>query len=206
METGRRAETRNGWSHTHVWRLRIGRDVSAVEVPLGGVLAPHRAPRPRAPVPGREVPTTGCENQRRWWPSDTEPARVSDDPLKGPAPDSPRTDLLVGAPVQRLQLRAARDAGGGTELSGVRARAWGQPPLWLPEPLFPAASWWVPLSPPASPLQAPAGLRWPRPGLWAPPRQPEHCCGCLPAAPAPARAAGFLGQHLGVGGPQLGSS
>lgn len=24
-----------GWSHTHLWRLKTGRDISAVEVPLG---------------------------------------------------------------------------------------------------------------------------------------------------------------------------
>ena len=50
---------------TLVWRIKIGRDISAAEVPSEeqGVPAPHQAPHLRVPVPGREVPiTSGSEN------------------------------------------------------------------------------------------------------------------------------------------------
>ena len=65
-----------GWSHTHVWQLRIGRDISAAEVPLEerGVPAPYQAPQPRPLVPGKRVPTISVKiagillsESEGWW-------------------------------------------------------------------------------------------------------------------------------------------
>ena len=59
-----------GWSLTHVWQLKIRRDISAVEIPLEekGVPDLHQAPQLRYLVLGREVPiTSGCENHWRLW-------------------------------------------------------------------------------------------------------------------------------------------
>ena len=53
-----------GWSHTQVWQIKIGRDISATEdLPEeGGIPAQHQTPQPRVPVPGREVPiSSGCK-------------------------------------------------------------------------------------------------------------------------------------------------
>lgn len=50
-----------------MWWLRIGRDISAAEVPTedGAIPVPHWAPQPGAPVKARGVlATAGCKNQQ----------------------------------------------------------------------------------------------------------------------------------------------
>lgn len=58
-----------GWSQSHVWWLRIGRDISAAEIPTEEqrVSVTHQAPKPRDPVLGKVVSTTAnCEDQQRF--------------------------------------------------------------------------------------------------------------------------------------------
>ena len=58
------------WSYTHVWQLKIGRNVGAAEVPAEEqrVLVPHQAAQPRVAVPGGKVPiTSGCGNKQGFW-------------------------------------------------------------------------------------------------------------------------------------------
>ena len=54
IETGSRDRLGVGWSHTHMWQIKIRRDISAMEGPLEdrGVPAPHQAPELMVPVPG----------------------------------------------------------------------------------------------------------------------------------------------------------
>lgn len=48
-----------GWTHTHVWWLRIWKNILVAKIPLEewGIPAPYRAPQSGAPVLGREAPT-----------------------------------------------------------------------------------------------------------------------------------------------------
>ena len=55
----------NRLAPTHMWQIKIGRGISAAEVPPRGqgIQDPHQAPHLRVPVPGREIPITlGCKN------------------------------------------------------------------------------------------------------------------------------------------------
>ena len=67
MELVGGAEMQSRLVHTHVWQIKIERDITAAEI-LSEELrvpAPYQAPQPRVQVPEREVPITfGCENQR----------------------------------------------------------------------------------------------------------------------------------------------
>ena len=76
------AETQNGWSHTHVWWIKIGRDTSWVRDP---------SPRPHHPAQSScarklSPPTSGCENKwglrqrKKLWESQKTP-------LRGPTKD-----------------------------------------------------------------------------------------------------------------------
>ena len=54
-----------GWSHTHMWQIKLRRDILAVKLTPEGqrTLNPHQAPQSRVPEPGREVLiTSGYKN------------------------------------------------------------------------------------------------------------------------------------------------
>lgn len=118
-----------GWSLTRVWPLKVRRAVLAAEGPPEDrrVPGPHQAPRPRAPVSGREVPITLAVKTIR------DCGRAGLRALKSQVllPVGPRTDLL-GDRLARSELRqwgssskGSRVAQGGTEVSGCRVRAGG---------------------------------------------------------------------------------
>ena len=59
IKTGRRGGDALGWSHTHMWQIKISRDISGAKGPC-----PTPGPPSRVPAPGREVSiTSGCKNQ-----------------------------------------------------------------------------------------------------------------------------------------------
>lgn len=62
-----------GWFHTHVWQLRIERDVFAMEVlHVEKEVCPTPGPLAKIPVK-REVPiASGCESLQGLWLSETE--------------------------------------------------------------------------------------------------------------------------------------
>nr|KAF6399065.1 hypothetical protein HJG59_010190 [Molossus molossus] len=95
-EGWRRWRWRDGWSHTHVWRIkirrlpRLGRSFLRTE----GTRPTPGAPL-RVPVPGREVPiTSGWKNQRELRLREAEAAGAPGSSLKGP-----RTDLSDSLPL-----------------------------------------------------------------------------------------------------------
>ena len=47
------------WSHTHMWEIKFGMNIS------GGVPDQHQAPQPRVPVPRKEVPITS-DSKNHW--------------------------------------------------------------------------------------------------------------------------------------------
>lgn len=88
------------WSHNHVWWLRIGRDISAAEVPTedGAIPVPHWAPQPGAPVKARGVlATAGCKNQQTQSGWDTTEAFGSGE--QGDLSTGPRKDAYYIRPL-----------------------------------------------------------------------------------------------------------
>ena len=97
-----------GWSHIHVWWLRIGRVISA----------PHQGPQPKAPVPGR-----GISHNKWLWKS---VVRWRATGYTGVLLKSLSTDSFTHKH-SKLQKKdrsskSARNTWGGTKLSGCKAR------------------------------------------------------------------------------------
>ena len=115
------------WCHTHVWQIKIGRDISAAQFPpkKQGAQPPHQDPQLRVPVPGIEVPITShCKNQ--WGLR-----------LRKTGSWSPRLFILKDLCRDLLRLtfsefehwgsslKGTREIGGRAELSGIKERAGG---------------------------------------------------------------------------------
>ena len=69
VEMGKRdGDCQTGWSHIHVWWVKIRRDISAVEVASEeeGVPASDQVLQPRVPVPGMEVAVTSGYKTPAW--------------------------------------------------------------------------------------------------------------------------------------------
>ena len=62
IETGSRDRLGVGWSHTHMWQIKIRRDISAIEVPPEAqrVLAQHQSPPAQASSARKRSP-------RNFW-------------------------------------------------------------------------------------------------------------------------------------------
>lgn len=84
------------------------------------VSASHWAPEPRAPVPGRGVPTTSdYKNQKGFHSGETEVCWKLRHLLKGPA------HRLTDIHFKGSNLKGARNIWGKIELYGLRAKAVG---------------------------------------------------------------------------------
>lgn len=130
-----------------MWWLKIRRDISAVQVPPEEQRAPgpHRATKPRVPVPGRVVLITSrCENQGRLWLTKPEGCW---------SPRSSQMHLLKDShsELHRWGSRSKRagDTQGGTELSAFGVKAGGA--------AFPRQQCWQSQCPFAEPTPAGAG-------------------------------------------------
>lgn len=118
-----------GWSHTHVWWLRSGRYVLAVEVLLEerGVPGPHQFPQDGPPLSGRGVLTiSGCENHQEFYLGEKEVCWKPRHPLKRPMNRLNRWWMhLLWALVLGSTLKSTTDIWGGNDQSGCRVRAGG---------------------------------------------------------------------------------